>query len=70
MMWVPDSENIKAELERGPTGKRPSGRLKNQRMVWIKQDLEKLRIVNWQDKVHNRKKWRKFVVAVKILEKL
>eukprot|EP00102_Acyrthosiphon_pisum_P016377 XP_008187319.1 PREDICTED: uncharacterized protein LOC103310527 [Acyrthosiphon pisum] len=61
---------LKAAAEWKPTGKRPRGRPKKRWIDGIKQDLEKLGISNWEEKVQNREEWRELSVAVKTLEEL
>jgi hypothetical protein len=65
-----DSEYLKATVEWKPTGKRPRGRPKKRWIDGIKQDLEKLGIPNWEEKVQNREEWKEVSVAAKTLEEL
>ncbi|VVC43813.1 HMG-I/HMG-Y, DNA-binding, conserved site [Cinara cedri] len=65
-----NSDYLKAAIEWKPTGKRPRGRPKKRWIDGIKQDLEKLGISNWEDKVQNREEWREVSVAAKTLEEL
>jgi len=67
-----NSEYLKPAIEWKhwkPTGKRPRGHPKKRWIDGIKQDLEKLGILNLEEKVQNREEW-KVLVAAKTLEEL
>lgn len=49
-----DSEYLKAAVEWKSTGKTPRGHPKKEWIDEIKQDLEKLGVPNWEEKVHNQ----------------
>jgi len=53
-----------------PTGKRPRGRPKKRWKDGVKQDLEKLGILNWAEKIQNREDWKAVSVAAKTLKEL
>jgi hypothetical protein len=65
-----NSDYLKAVAKWKPTGKRPKGRQKKRWIDSIKQDLEKLGISNWEEKLQNREEWRELSVAAKTLEEL
>jgi hypothetical protein len=52
-----NSEYLKTTAEWKPIGKRPIGRPKKRWIDGVKQDLEKLGIPNWREKIQNREKW-------------
>jgi len=49
---------------------RPGGRPKKRWIDVVKQDLEKLGILNWEEKIQNREEWKAVLVAAKTLEEL
>jgi len=69
MVWArgekSDLKYLKAAVEC-----KPSGRPKKRWIVGIKQDLEKLGILNWEQEVQNREEWKEVSMATKTLEKL
>ncbi|VVC36209.1 Hypothetical protein CINCED_3A016796 [Cinara cedri] len=69
-MRRPNSEYFKVAVERKPTRKRPRRRPKKWWIDEIKQGLEKLGILDWEKKVHNREEWKEVSVAAKILDEL
>lgn len=70
VMRISDAENLKAAVEWKLSGKRSRCHPKNRWMYGIVQDLDKLKVVNWEDRLNNWKEWKEMVVVAKILEEL
>ncbi|KAL4154225.1 hypothetical protein QTP88_002052 [Uroleucon formosanum] len=62
MLWACDESltqsTLKAAADWKPTGKRPRGCPKKRWIDAVKQDLEKLGILNWEENIQNREEWK------------
>jgi len=60
-----ETSEARALIEYKPTRRRPRGRPKKLWMDGVRQDLEKLEVMNWEEKIRDRDYWRSTIVATK-----
>ncbi|XP_025418887.1 uncharacterized protein LOC112689408 [Sipha flava] len=65
-----DTEINRAAIEYKPTGKRPRCRPKKRWMDGVQQDLEKLEVTDWEERIQDRDYWRAMTMATKTFTEL
>ena len=65
-----ETNEVRAAIEYKPTGRKPRGRPKKRWMDGVQQDLERLEVTDWEERVQDRDCWRTVTVAAKTLTKL
>ncbi|XP_025410995.1 vacuolar protein sorting-associated protein 62-like [Sipha flava] len=62
-----ETNEVRAAIEYKPAGRRPRGRPKKRWMDGVQQDLERLEVTNWEERIQDRDYWRTVTVAAKTL---
>ena len=65
-----ETNEVRAAIEYKPTGRRPRGRPKKRWMDGVQQDLERLEVTEWEERIQDRDYWRAVTVAAKTLTEL
>jgi hypothetical protein len=65
-----ETYEVRAAIEYKPAGRRPRGRPKKRWMDGVQQDLERLEVTNWEERIQDRDYWRTVTVAAKTLTEL
>jgi hypothetical protein len=65
-----ETNEVRASIEYKPTGRRPRGRPKKRWMDGVRQDLERLEVTDWVERIQDRSYWRLVTVAAKTLTEL
>jgi hypothetical protein len=67
---MPEASTVKKIYKRKPFTRRPVGRPKSRWEDDVKNDLKKMKLIKWTEKVQDRLKWKDIVEKVKTLSEL